>query len=49
MTSLSRRKSWDIFALSIENIDFKNFCYNEIDGGPKKDSRSRGDVRSIRD
>jgi hypothetical protein len=35
--------TWEIFALFIEKIDFK------IDGRPKKDSRSRGDVRSIRD
>jgi hypothetical protein len=45
MKSFSSRKYWDIFALSIEKIDFFIFAYTNFRGHLKEVIQPRGHVR----
>ena len=45
LTSLSSRKSWDIFAFSSEKIDFLIFAYSNFRGHLKKVIQQKGYVR----
>ena len=47
MKNLSIRKSWDIFALSIEKIDFLIFAYTNFRGHLKKVIQQRGNVQIV--
>jgi hypothetical protein len=42
LTSLSSRKSWDLFAFSSEKIDFFIFAYTNFQGHLKKVIQQRG-------